>query len=165
MLEERLMEKSMDYEEFKTLYPDTLACYRFLEKIKWETDFICRKCSNTKYFDGAQKFGRRCTRCGYNESITTYTIFHNVKFPVEKAFFITYLAVTGQKNYTLEALSTMLSLRVNTVWAFKNKVKAQIAELEREGRIPTISKWHEVILTNENYLAKYPKSRAVIAAK
>jgi len=165
VLEERLMEKSMDYEEFKTLYPDTLACYRFLEKIKWETDFICRKCSNTKYFDGAQKFGRRCTRCGYNESITTYTIFHNVKFPVEKAFFITYLAVTGQKNYTLEALSTMLSLRVNTVWAFKNKVKAQIAELEREGRIPTISKWHEVILTNENYLAKYPKSRAVIAAK
>jgi len=30
VLEERLMEKTMDYEEFTTLYPDSLACYRFL---------------------------------------------------------------------------------------------------------------------------------------
>lgn len=165
VLEERLMEKSMDYEEFKTLYPDTLSCYRFLETIKWEKDFHCRKCLNTKYFDGAQKFARRCTRCGYNESITAYTIFHNVKFPIEKAFFITYLSVTGRKSYTLEALSSILSLRVNTVWAFKNKVKAQLAELEREGRIPTTSKWHEVILTDENNVEKIGKGRSPTMAR
>jgi hypothetical protein len=75
VLEERLMEKTMDYEEFTTLYPDSLACYRFLEELKWNKGFTCRKCSNNKYFDGAQKFAHRCTRCGYNESITAYTVF------------------------------------------------------------------------------------------
>jgi len=157
VLEERLMEKTMDYEEFKTLYPDTLACYRFLETLKWEKGFYCRKCYNDRFFEGAQKFSKRCTRCGYNESITAYTIFHNVKFPVEKAFFITYLSVTGKKTSTLESLSTMLDLRVNTVWAFKRKVQGQIAELELRGRRPSISRWQEVILTEESSSAKLLK--------
>jgi two-component system, sensor histidine kinase LadS len=157
VLEERLMEKAMDYEEFRTLYPDALSCYRFLETLKWESGFTCRKCGNEKYFDGAQKFSRRCTRCGYNESITAFTIFHGVKFPVEKAFFITYISVAGKKTLTLESLSTMLSLRTNTVWAFKNKVKNQISELENDGKIHTLSKWHEVILTDENSTIQSPK--------
>jgi hypothetical protein len=165
VLEERLMEKTMDYDEFKTLYPDTMSCYRFLETIKWKKDFHCRKCSNTKYFDGVQKFSKRCTRCGYNESITAYTIFHNVKFPIEKAFFVTYLSVTDRKSYTLEALSNMLSIRINTIWGFKNKVKAQIAELEKKGRIPNTSKWHEIILTDENGKVKSLKQRADLLQK
>jgi len=154
VLEERLMEKTMDYEEFKTLYPDTLACYRFLETLKWEKGFHCRKCDNDRFFDGTQKFSRRCTRCGYNESITAYTIFHNIKFPVEKAFFITYLTVTSKKTYTLESLSAMLDLRVSTVWAFKRKVQIQIADLEVRGRKPSISRWQEVILTEESRIVR-----------
>ena len=35
VLNERLMEKTMDYRQFRTLYPDGLACYRFLESLKW----------------------------------------------------------------------------------------------------------------------------------
>jgi nitrate/nitrite-specific signal transduction histidine kinase len=35
VLSERLHEKTMDYAEFKTLYPDSLACYRSLENLKW----------------------------------------------------------------------------------------------------------------------------------
>src|SRR5688572_19549493 len=31
VLNDRLMEKAMDYTQFKTLYPDTLSCYRLLE--------------------------------------------------------------------------------------------------------------------------------------
>lgn len=160
VLEERLMEKAMDYEEFKTLYPDTLSCYRFLEDLKWEHGFNCRKCGNEKFFDGVQKFSRRCSRCGYNESITAFTIFHNLKFAVEKAFFITYLSVIEKKTYTLESMSRILDLRMNTIWAFKRKVQSQISELELKGKRPSISKWHEVVLTDENYsiqLKKLPK--------
>jgi two-component system, sensor histidine kinase LadS len=87
VLEERLLEKTMSYEEFKTLYPDTLSCYRFLETLKWEQGFTCAKCKNDKYFEGSQKFARRCTRCGYNESVTANTIFQGIKFPYRKGLF------------------------------------------------------------------------------
>lgn len=146
VLEERIHETAMGYEEFKTIYPDTLACYRFLENLKWGSGFSCRRCSNEKYFDGAQKFGRRCTRCGYNESITSYTIFHGIKFPIEKAFYIAYVAVAARKKVTLEELSSTLDLRVNTVWGFKRKLTERIAELEKSGRKPSASRWEDVVL-------------------
>ena len=146
VLNERLQEKTMDYEEFKTLYPDSLACYRSLESLKWDQGFQCRKCGNEKYFEGTQKFARRCTRCGYNESITAFTIFHGIKFAVEKAFYVAYLTVTGRKESTLEALAQKLELGINTVWAFKTKVNSRINELEKRGKKPMVSRWEEVIL-------------------
>ncbi|HEY8937658.1 MAG TPA: transposase, partial [Cyclobacteriaceae bacterium] len=133
---------------FKTLYPDTLACYRFLENLKWQNTFRCRKCENEKFFDGAHKFSRRCTRCGYNESITAYTIFHSIKFPIEKAFYIAYLAVLGNKDkdHTLEKMAEELELRVNTLWSFKHKVTERISDLEKKGHKPHASRWEEVIM-------------------
>ena len=146
VLNDQLMEKTMEYGQFKTLFPDTLACYRFLESLKWEKSFDCRKCYNTKFFEGAHKFARRCTRCGYDESITAYTIFHSIKFPIEKAFYIAYLAVAGKKDSTLESLAIHLKIRTNTVWAFRHKVLERLAELEKKGKKPSASRWEEVIL-------------------
>jgi two-component system, sensor histidine kinase LadS len=146
VLEERLLEKTMDFAEFKTLYPDTLACDRFLEELKWRNGFECRKCGNQKFFDGAIKFARRCTRCGYNESVTAFTIFQGVKIPLEKAFFIAYLSVVDRKAFTLEALASQLELRVNTIWAFKKRVIERLTELEKMGNKPNASVWEEVIL-------------------
>jgi hypothetical protein len=150
VLNERLLEKAMDYKQFKTLYPESLACYRFLESLKWEHEFHCRKCGNQKYFEGSQKFARRCTRCGYNESITAFTIFHSIKFPIEKAFYIAYLNVTGKKDYTLETLALQLDLRTNTVWSFKQKVSERLNELEKKGKKPSASRWEEVIIFHDN---------------
>ena len=161
VLNERLMEKTMDYAQFKTLYPDTLACYRFLENVKWDKNFHCRKCSNVKYFDGAQKFSRRCTRCGYNESITSYTIFHSIKFPIEKAFYIAYIYVVGSKDFTLEALAEQLNLRVNTLWSFKHKVMERIADLEKSGKKPHASRWEEVILLPDGHSKDIKKARSL----
>lgn len=155
VLSERLMEKAMDYEQFKTLYPDTLSCYRFLESMKWDKQFHCRKCQNEKYFDGAQKFSRRCTRCGYNESITAYTIFHSIKFPIEKAFYLAYLTVVGNKEYTLEELASQLEIRMNTVWSFKHKVSERIQELERGGNKPHAGRWQEVISLHDHRKSKH----------
>jgi hypothetical protein len=146
VLNEMLLEKTMNYTEFKTLYPDTLTCFRFLENLKWTDEFICHKCKNEKYFEGHQKFSRRCTKCGYNESITAFTIFHGIKFPIEKAFFIAYLTVVGKKESTLESISKQLEIGLNTTWAFRTKVVARIKELEQSGKRLTASRWEEITL-------------------
>jgi hypothetical protein len=154
VLNDQILEKTMDYGQFRELYPDTLSCYRFLENLKWSNAFECRKCGNQKFFTGSQKFSRRCTRCGYNESITAYTIFHSIKFPIERAFYIAFLVVAGKKDSTLEALASQLNIRINTVWAFKHKVLGRIGELEKRGKRPTISRWEEVILTPHHSVHK-----------
>ena len=152
VLNERLSEKTMDYRQFKTVYPDKLSCYRFLNELKWKNAFRCRKCGNEKYFDGAQKFAKRCTRCGYNESITAYTLFHGIKFSIDKAFYIVYLTVTQKKDYTLEMLASELQIGVNTVWNFKHKVLERIEEMGLHERKLNVLRWEEVILLDEHNL-------------
>jgi hypothetical protein len=150
VLESRLKERVMEYDQFHTLYPDELSCYRLIEELKWEKGFTCRQCNNDKYFSGSQKFARRCTKCGYNESITAYTIFHHLKFPIEKAFYIAYVAVAKPDAYTLEALSTRLNLRLNTVWTFKNKVMERIEWLKKHGKRASAETWQTVLLLPED---------------
>jgi len=69
-----------------------------------------------------------------------------LKFPIEQAFYIAYLTVTGKKESTLEALAQKLDLGTNTVWAFKTKVNTRISELEKRHKKPQLSRWHEIIL-------------------
>jgi two-component system, sensor histidine kinase LadS len=159
VLNERLQEKVMDYEQFKTLYPDNLTCYRFLENLKWENGFHCKKCNNKKYSKGSAKFARRCSRCGYNESITAFTIFHALKFPIEKAFYIAYLTVTGKKESTLDTLARRLELGINTIWAFKSKVNNRISELEKRDKKTRVSRWEEVILEPPGWSSMTPTHR------
>ncbi|MDQ3393292.1 MAG: transposase [Bacteroidota bacterium] len=143
-LESRFFNKNLVLDEFKKIFPDELACYRYLEKLKWPGTFCCKKCSNEKYFDGLQKFSKRCTKCGYNESITAYTIFHGLKFPIEKAFYITYISLSDHGKYTLEDLSKLLNLRPNTIWGFRNKIN----KLLKDQNIYNIkgTDWSEILI-------------------
>lgn len=148
VLNERLHEHVLSYDEFRTLYPDAMGCYRFLENLKWANNYHCRKCDNEKFISGkpdseASRFSRRCTRCGYQESITAFTLFHSLKFPVEKAFYLTYLTVAGSKEqHTLEETAVSLNLSPNTVWSFRSKVNGRLLTLRTKGPVA----WETVIL-------------------
>ena len=128
LLQDRLADKSLTIEQFRAVFPDQLACYRFLERLKWESGYECSKCENTKYSEGNSKFARRCTKCGYNESITSNTIFHRIKFPIEKAFFILYATKDPRQQLTLDQLSELLDLRRATVWGFKKKIEKHYSD-------------------------------------
>ncbi|NVJ45547.1 MAG: transposase, partial [Cytophagia bacterium] len=124
ILQDRLINKNLNLEQFQKIFSDQQTCYRFLEKLKWGNGYHCSKCGNTKYNEGKTKFMRRCSKCGYNESVTSNSIFHGIRFPIEKAFFILYVTNNRQKEYTLDQLSEMLDLRRNTIWNFKKKIES-----------------------------------------
>lgn len=149
VLHEMLIDQTMTYAEFKVLYPDTLTCHRFLESLKWKNGYRCRKCQNERYFEGTPKFARRCTRCGYNESVTAFTIFQGTKFPLDKAFYVAYMGVLDRTPHTLEQLAKELEINVNTVWAFRLKVMNARKLLKQAGHHVTASRWEEVILAPE----------------
>jgi two-component system, sensor histidine kinase LadS len=139
--------KNMEYDEFRKIFPDELTCLRYLEERKWENGFACKKCSNDKFLPGKDKFDRRCTRCGYDESPTAYTIFHGVKFPLEKAFYILHLVITERDDLTIDEISRLLDMRRNTCWAFKDKVIKTIRKNPRDKG--QLAHWENVIFRLE----------------
>ncbi|MEH0158045.1 7TM diverse intracellular signaling domain-containing protein [Limibacter armeniacum] len=121
--ENRFVNKLISFEEFSELFPDRLSCFRYIQDRKWKDGYSCRKCNNDKYFEGTKKFSRRCTKCGYNESITTGSVFQGIKFDIVKAFYLCYIFEHYPKKYTLQQLADMLDMRRNTVWSFKKKAE------------------------------------------
>jgi two-component system, sensor histidine kinase LadS len=140
----RVGRKNMEYEEFKKIFPDELTCMRFLER-KWEEGFSCRKCKNDKFLPGKSKFDRRCSRCGYNESPMAFTLFHGVKFPIEKAFYILHLVIAERNDLTIDEISQILDLRRNTAWNFRNKV-SKILKGNKRGKAVN---WETIIFFPE----------------
>ncbi|AGA78743.1 7TM-containing protein possibly involved in signal transduction [Echinicola vietnamensis DSM 17526] len=122
----RLSNKLLSFEEFQRIFPDQSACLRYLEEFKWGQGYECRHCGNTKSSKGPKLFTRRCSKCGHIDSVTAGTIFHGVKFPLEKAFYIAYELIANTEKRTLEQLAELLDLRKNTVWNFRKKTRQNI---------------------------------------
>ena len=114
--------KSLTIFEFQQRFPDDKSCLNYLAMQKWKDGFICPKCGNTKHCKGIKEHDRQCTKCNYLESPTSGTLFHKVKFPLLKAFYIVYYISTNKKGISSTELSRKLGLRQKTCWLFKQKV-------------------------------------------
>lgn len=109
--------------EFKAKFIDERSCLSYLADFKWGNGFSCPRCGNTKYCAGGREFSRLCTTCHHTTSATSGTLFHNVKFPLLKAFYIVfYLTRPGDILKTSTALSLKMGLRQKTCWHFMKKV-------------------------------------------
>jgi len=114
--------KSLSIFEFQDQFPDDKSCRKYLAEIKWKNGFKCPKCGHTKYCNTKVELSRKCTKCTHTESVTAGTLFHQVKFPILKAFWIVYYLSTNKKGIASTELSRKLELRQKTCWLFKMKV-------------------------------------------
>lgn len=142
----RIVDQEVSFKEFLRIFPNDMACYKYLAELKWDKDFKCRKCSHNKYMDGNKPYSRKCTRCAYPESVTAYTLFHGLRFSIVKAFYLTYLTQKGDSKKTLRELSELLELRRNTCWNFKKKVQEVLDKYETKKKKPAES-WEDIIFT------------------
>lgn len=110
------------------LFTDSNKVLEYVAELKWEKGFVCRKCGNTNYCEGKTPFSRRCTRCKTEESASAHTIFHNIKFPINKAFFILYHICSLRTKCTSEKLSNTLNINQMTCWKFKSRILKCIKE-------------------------------------
>ena len=147
-MQARVMDEEVDYEGFTRIFPDEGSCMSFLEQKKWSEHYACRKCGNPKYNTVQESLSRKCTRCGNIESVMAYTLFHGVKFPVHKAFYITYLVYKKGDAVTSSELSTLLDLRKNTCWSFKKKVMERVDEVSKGKKVKGNSRWENLIFAN-----------------
>lgn len=114
--------ESLTIFKFQELFPDERSCMNHLVKLKWAEGFKCPACGNTKHCKGNKEHIRQCTKCNRLVSATSGTLFHKVKFPLLKAFYIVYYMSTNKKGISSTELSRKLGLRQKTCWLFKQKV-------------------------------------------
>ena len=123
----RIYNQNISYEEFLKTYPDDESCLKVIQQLKWPFGFACRKCGNSKSSEAGVWFRKKCSKCGTIESVTANTLFHHLKFPLNKAFYLTYVEFSKMKQ-TNEALSELIDLRKPTIWNYRKKVEERMLE-------------------------------------
>ena len=108
----------------KSLCEDSDNVLQFLADVKWENGFVCHSCGHTNYCSGKTHASRRCTRCKKEESATAHTLFHNCKFPINKAFSIIYTVCFEKNKISVNDLSEELGINPMTCWKFRTKIKS-----------------------------------------
>jgi len=144
------LSKELSFEEFSAKYPDQEKCNKFLAEIKWTKGFECVKCNNTTYNEGRAPHSRRCTKCGYEESVLFNTIFQNSRIPINKAFYLVYLIYTSKGTISSYQLSEKLSIRQSTCWQYAIKVKKVMDERKKGKRSNNLGWSKLIIATNDD---------------
>ena len=109
--------------QFNKRFPDDNACYQYIADIKWASGFVCKKCGHENYCAGRKPCSRRCTRCKYDESPTSGTMFDKCKFSLHIAFHLVFKISTKKKGMSSTELSNEFDLRQTTCWEFKWKIQ------------------------------------------
>ena len=118
-----MLKKDLKPEFVQSLCEDSDKVLQFLADVKWEKGFVCHSCGHTNFCSGKTLASRRCTRCKKEESATAHTIFHNCKFPVNKAFYIIYTICFEKKRHSVNELADELCVNPMTCWKFRTKIK------------------------------------------
>lgn len=116
------------------LFADSEKVMKFVADVKWEAGFVCRSCGHTNYCEGKTPHSRRCTRCKKEESATAHTIFHNIKFPLNKAFFIAYNVCVLGNEFSSYNFSDQLGLNQMTCWKFRKRIKNCMLSMEKNSK-------------------------------
>ena len=147
---DRIMSAAVDFEEFSRIYPDADSCYKFLADLKWNNNYKCHKCNHTHSFSGHMPYSRRCSKCSYEESVTAYTIFHNTRIPITKAFYMIFLVYSTNGKISSHKLSEILAIRQSTCWAYSNRIKKLLIVRKRAPKIENHEGWSNLVLENHS---------------
>lgn len=134
---QRLLGDEISIEEVYSLYPSKASCLKFLEQLKWDENFECSKCGNTKYSSNNKDFSRKCSKCGKIDSVTSNSIFHAQKLPLQVMFYLIHL-VFSHTTYDISVLSKELEISENSLYRFIAKVKTRMKE-------PKSNTWEDLI--------------------
>lgn len=150
----RVMSMEVNFEEFSKIYPDRDTCFKYLSELKWTNGYSCKKCLNTQYLSGFLPYSRRCTKCGYDESVIAHTIFQNSRIPINKAFYMLFLVYSTKGKISSHKLSQLLLIRQSTCWAYNSKMQKLLEERNKELKNAGEGGWSKLIFESPSFAGK-----------
>ena len=134
----RLTNNIMSLEEVYTLFPSRLSCLDFLATLKWQNGYICPKCHNDKSSINKKEKSRKCSKCGKIVSVTSGSLLHAQKLPLQVLFLLTHLSF-GEYPINVANISKETEISESSIYKFLAKVKQRKTERKKA------RSWEELI--------------------
>ncbi len=121
--------KGQSIVEFGARFKSDEKCLEYLSHYKWGTDYKCRKCGHNKC-QVRSNYSRTCNLCSDTESPTVNTLFHRVRFGIQKAFFICFEMSNSTKSISASQMALRVGTTEKTARTFMHKVREAMASSE-----------------------------------
>ena len=121
--------------EFKKRFGTERACQNALEKMRWPDGFLCPKCKHNKATRIKTRRLLQCSKCHFQVSLTSGTIFHKTRTPLQKWFWAIYLVGQDKGGVSAMRLSKQLELGYKTAWAMLHKIRQAMALRDSEYKL------------------------------
>ena len=137
-------QEKMSLQEIRELFPSNQRCYEFLAELKWKNEaaYVCHRCGHDNYSVHPENFGRKCSRCATNTSVTKDSVFQSLKLPLTKLFYITYLWSKDEK-LNVKALADDLDISEASLYKFLARLKDRKKEKLKAKEV--VSSWVDLI--------------------
>ena len=112
--------------DFEARFATEEACVAYARKMKWPDGFRCRRCEAVASWPVAHGRREECAVCGYQESVTAGTLFHQTKKPLRMWFRAITLWVTSKRGLSAMELSRLLGIHYETAWTWCHKLRAAV---------------------------------------
>lgn len=120
---------------FQRMFPDDIACGRYLESVRWRDGFECPKCKSTaEPYRFANRPGvLRCKGCSSDISLTAGTVLHRTHTPLSTWFWAAYLVSSLTPGMSAVQLQRQLGLtRYETAFQILHKLRAGMVRPGRD---------------------------------
>lgn len=118
--------------EFSSRFDSEEACHEYLFAMRWSDGFKCPQCGNSTAWP-TSRYEYRCSECDLQTSITSGTIFHRTRKPLQ-LWFQAMWSITSQK-YGANALGLQRILGLgsyHTAWEWLHKLRRAMVRPGRE---------------------------------
>lgn len=105
-------------------------CEEYIQKVRWPDGIICPKCGygNPYKLRSVKKF--ECSKCQYQFSVTSGTIFHKTYVPLPKWFLAIYLIYVSKRNAKVNQIHVALDLPYKTAWYINKRINQAMSKGE-----------------------------------
>jgi len=98
-------------------------CEAFLRSKRWPKGTLCPRCGEAHpYWISTRKIWR-CKACSYEFSVTTGTIFHRSRTPLQKWYIAIWLMVESKKGISAKQLERSLGVTYKTAWRMAMQIR------------------------------------------
>jgi hypothetical protein len=116
--------------EFLKTFSDNDSCYTYLAHYKWGNGFVCPNCGSKQEHKCSTPHHKRCKKCMRLVSVTANTLFHKLKFDIQKAFYIIFKMSATTKSISAEQLAKTVGINRKSALLFQQKVRLAMRSSE-----------------------------------
>jgi transposase-like protein len=121
----------MNLVDLNSQYSDESECRELLKRLRWPKGISCPRCSATTISTLGTQQKYECSKCEYQFSVTSGSVFHDSHLPLEKWFLATYILTESRKGMSANQLKRMLGVTYKTAWYLCHRIRAAMVETNR----------------------------------